>query len=227
MQAPSSSIIELRQLLAERFPQARMGLPRIGVSLPTVSSGVGALDDLMGGGLLRGEFTELVGIGDGSGSAQVLHALLRRVAADGQYLALVDGADSFDVDAEEPDVLAHLLWARCTTAAEAFKAADLLLRDRNFPLVVIDLKLNPVAQLRRIPPTTWYRFARLIEHHQTTVLVVTPFQLVSGAACRVGIESKLGLESLSQPLSEVVKRLRFNLMRAVSAAGEEPSEKVG
>src|SRR5204862_1713111 len=124
--------------------------------------------------LPRGGLAELVGAGPGSGSAQVVHALLRRVAHAGEYLALVDGADSFDVDAAEPTTLTRLLWVRCQKAEEALKAADLLLRDRNFPLLVLDLQLNPQAQLRKIPSSVWHRFRRLLEQNGATVLVVTP-----------------------------------------------------
>jgi len=169
--------------------------------------------------LARSEFTELVGAG--SGSAQVIHGLLHRVAADGQFLALVDGADSFDVGAVEPDVLTRLLWVRCASANEALKAADLLLRDRNFPVIVLDLKLNPAAQLRKIPATTWYRFARLLEQTRATVLVVTPFSLVGGAACRARIESELGPDALDQSPTGLLSRLRFTLSRSTAAGDVE------
>lgn len=226
MMRASGNIVELRQLLAEQFPHLRQGLAAT-PPIETVPTGVPALDALLGGGLARGEFTELVGTTDGSGSAQVIHALLRRVAADGRFLALVDGTDSFDVGTVEPAVLAHLLWVRCGRADEALKAADLLLRDRNVPFVVMDLKLNPVAQLRRISSSTWYRYARLLELNQTTVLVVTPFQLVSGAGYRVRVEGELGIDALSRSPSNILSRLRFTLLRSAGAAGGEQAAQAG
>ncbi|HKS38083.1 MAG TPA: hypothetical protein VJW76_12880 [Verrucomicrobiae bacterium] len=211
----AATIVELRHLLAERFPQAHgTKLARDGT--PTVTTGVPGLDALLRGGLPRGELSELVGDGHGSGSAQVIHALLRRVAADGRFLALVDGADSFDVDPVEPDVLSRLLWVRCTAADQALKAADILLRDPNFPFVILDLKLNPVAQLRKIPSSVWHRFRRLLEQNGTTTLVVTPHPLVGGAVCRVRVESKLSLGALVQPPSAVLGQLRFELLRGES-----------
>ena len=214
----TSNIVKLRHLLAERFPLLRQG---VSVARPSeiVETGGAALDELLGGGLPRGEFTELIAAGSGTGSAQVIHALLRRVAADGRFLGLVDGADSFDVTAVDSLVLARLLWVRCGRPEEAMKAADILLRDRNFPVLVLDLKLSSVAQLRRIPASTWYRFARLLEQNQTTVLVVTPCQLVSGAACRVRAESGLGIDHLNGSPEQIPERLRFALLRS-SAASE-------
>lgn len=208
-----AKIIELRELLSQRFPRVRAGLGRP-VETTSWPTGVPALDALLGGGLPRGEMTELVGAGPGSGSAQVLHALLRRAAADGRFLALVDGADSFDVDAVEPDVLARLLWVRCDDAGQSLKAADLLLRDRNFPLVVVDLKLNPPAQLRKISASVWHRFRRLLEHNGTTALIITPTPFVGGVAARVRVESQLTTSALAEAPVDVLASLRFELLRA-------------
>lgn len=221
----SGKIIQLRQFLSERLPKARFGFAPAPAATEVWPTGVAALDRTLGGGLAKGAFTELVGMGEGSGSAQVLHALLRQVAADGRFLALVDGKDSFDVDAVEPEVLSHLLLVRCTKADEALKAADLLLRDRNFPLVVLDLKLNAASELRRIQGTTWFRFGRLLEQNGTTVLAITPHPLVSGVAARVQVEARLGLSDLDRRPTEVIQGLSFTLLR--STAAQERDEAVG
>ena len=213
----AANVIQLRELLRERVPGARLGMPvkRRGQLLPT---GVTALDQVLGGGLVPGDLTELVGTGPGSGSAQVLHALLRKLAADGRFLTLIDAADSFDVDAEDPDVLARLLWVRCQKAEEALKAADLVLRDRNLPVVAIDLKLNPIAQLRRVSASVWHRFSRLAEQHGTTVLVITPFAMVGGAAARVEVAAGLDPESEIEGPGMILARLQFQLLRQETSA---------
>ncbi|MFM7101872.1 MAG: hypothetical protein ACKO3N_11960 [Verrucomicrobiota bacterium] len=222
MQAPSN-IIELRRYLAGRLPGARTGFapPRERAVQPT---GIARLDALLDGGLPRGELTELVAAGPGSGSAQVLHALLRHLAAGGRFLALVDGADSFDVEAVEPGVLARLLWVRTTRAGEAVQAVDLLLRDRNFPVVALDLKLNPPAQLRRIASSVWHRLARVAEHQGTTLLVVTPTALVGGVAVRVAVRGGLDFRALEAPPELLPDRLEFALLRqALPGAGDAPA----
>jgi hypothetical protein len=222
----TTDILELRQLLAQQFPHLRTGA-QSGPPTETLATGVCALDVLLEGGLPRGQFTELVGPGHGSGSTQVIHELLRQTAADGQFLALVDGADSFDVSAVEPDVLAHLLWVRCNDAGDALKAADLLLRDSNFPLVVIDLKLNSALQLRKISSSIWYRLSRILEHSRTAVLVVTPQAFVSGVTWRVQVESGLGIEALEQSPEELLPQLRFVLLRTALAPGEPLAVQAG
>jgi hypothetical protein len=207
------NIIELRHLLAQQFPGLRQTLadrkrPQ------TLATGIAAMDALLDGGLPRGAFTELVAFGHGSGSAEVIHQFLHRVAAQHQFLALVDGRSSFDVGAVQPAILSRLLWVRCEKTSEALKAADLLLRDRNFPFLALDLKLNPVRELRKITASIWFRYARLLEQNQTTVLVVTPQALVSVAAYRLSIESRLGMEALWQSRAELLSGLRFTLLRA-------------
>src|SRR5262245_15485347 len=100
----ANNLVELRQLLAERFPQPRSGLPALVEPRSAIVTGVPGLDAILGGCLPRGELIELVGAGRGSGSCLVLHALLRQVAMGGQPVALVDGADSFDVSSVAPEV---------------------------------------------------------------------------------------------------------------------------
>ena len=221
----ANSLLELRELLTGRFPHAHSAS-----SLPTASAiptGVPALDILLAGGLPRGELTELVGPGAGSGSGLAMHELLRETAARGQFLALVDGADSFDVTAVEPAVLAHLLWVRCANAGEALKAADLLLRDPNVPLVALDLKLNSVAELRKISSSVWHRFRRLLEQNQTAMVVITPAALISGASWRVQCESNLDIEALSSVHNELLPQLRFTLLRAAGSSYESQAAQAG
>lgn len=209
----AGSIVDLRNLLANRFPHLRLGIApaKLTESVPT---GVPALDMLLDGGLPRGELTELIASGSGSGSAEVIHALLRQVALNRQFLALVDGLGSFDASAVEPAVLARLLWIRCRQASEAFKAMDLLLRDRNFPVLALDLKLNTASELRKVNGSAWRRYLRLLEQNQAAVLVVTPQKLVSGAAYRVLLESALSIDALSRPRAELLSCLRFKLLKS-------------
>ena len=122
-----TKIIELRQFLAERLPRARLGVAPERMVPATLPTGIESIDQGLGGGLPQGAFTELVAPGEGSGSAQFIHALLRHTASGGRFLTLVDGADSLDIDALEPEALAHLLWVRCRNTAEALQTTDLLL----------------------------------------------------------------------------------------------------
>src|SRR5262245_50919125 len=156
------NIVQLRQFLAERLPnwQGFTAAPR---HIRGESRGSTQLDHLLSDALVKGSVTEVIGSSPSSGSALLIHWLLRRAHETGQWLALVDGLDCFDPTSVEPETLSPLLWVRCVDAAQALKATDLLARDENLPMIILDLQLNPTAHLRKIPANVWYRFQRLIE----------------------------------------------------------------
>jgi hypothetical protein len=93
------------------------------------------------------------------------------------------------------------------------KAADLLLRDGNLPVALLDLRVNPRAQLRRIPATTWYRLQRILEQALTALLVLTPWGMVSSAHARLCLQSQFTLGSLTQNTDELVANLKIELLR--------------
>src|SRR6476619_2330034 len=181
--APRGKIIDLRNLLAERFPSSPLS-PQA-----HLSTGLSALDEATGGGLPKGAITELTSPHPSAGSALMISSLLRRAQQDRYFLALIDGYDSFDPQPLGNFALGHLLWVRCTKALEAIKAADLLLRDGNFPLVIVDLILNSAEELRKIPQTTWYRLQRLVESVPTACLVLTRYEMVGSAQLKLVLEN--------------------------------------
>jgi hypothetical protein len=193
--APAGSIIDLRKMLAERFPQSfTPPVPRLATGLP-------AIDEAIGGGLPKSAITELSSPQVSAGSALLLYALLQSAQRAGHFLALVDGRDSFDPSALGGlgnRRLRNLLWVRCTKALEAVKAADLLLRDGNFTLVVLDLVLNASAELRKIPQTSWYRLQRLVETAPTAFLILTRSSIISSAQLKLSLDNAWTLADLEE-----------------------------
>jgi hypothetical protein len=193
----SNKIIDLRKLLTERFPH-------IAVTTPTrLFTSLSFLDEQISGGLPRGAITELISPQISAGSASLIHALIHCAYRDNYFLALIDGRDSFDPSGVENPRLQHLLWVRCSKASEAIKAADLLLRDGNFPLVIIDLVLNAPEELRKIPQTNWYRLQRLVEVVPTACLVLTRYEMVSSAQLKLLLENSWDIRTLENALSQV------------------------
>src|SRR2546423_8525767 len=190
--AASDKIIHLRELLAKRFPQTCVGADQ---RLPT---GVPAIDGAIGGGLPKSAITELTSPNPSAGSALLTHALLQEAHRRAFFLALVDGRDSFDPQTAAIPVLRNLLWIRCSAAADAVKAADFLLRDGNFPLVVLDLVLNPQEELRKIPQNNWYRLQRLVEPAPTAFLVLTRQGIISSAQLKLSLDNLWRLSDLEQ-----------------------------
>jgi len=204
--AKAAAIIDLRKALAERFPQRAQPVTTV---LPT---GLQFLDRITGGGFPKSAITELISPRPSAGSASLIHALLRSAQRDQHFIALIDGADSFDPGSAEPSALRHLLWIRCRKAFDAVKAADLLLRDGNFPLVIVDLVLNPPEELRKIPQTSWYRLQRLAEAVPSACVIINRQTMVSSAQLKLVLENSWALSQLEKerPLSN----LQFRIQRS-------------
>ena len=202
--AGSSTVLDLRNLLAERFP-----CPPV-LRSSVLTTGLSFLDQTLGGGLPKSAITELISPQMSAGSASLIHALLHTAQGARYFVALIDGADSFDP--QPCGNLSHLLWVRCRKAFEAIKAADLLLRDGNFPLVIVDLILNAPEELRKIPQTSWYRLQRLAEVSSIACLIMTRQSLVSSAQLKIVLENSWTLEALEKesPISD----LRFRIQRS-------------
>jgi hypothetical protein len=202
--AASSKLIDLRQLLAERFPQTfASGTDRLRTGLPAIDTAIG--------GLPKNAITELSSPHPSAGSAFLIHALLHRAHRDGFFVALVDGTDSFSPHAAGHAALRNLLWIRCRQASQAVPAADLLLRDGNFPLVILDLVLNATDELRKIPQTNWYRLQRLVEVAPTAFLVLTRRSLISSAQLKLSLENAWRLADLEE--LDLTARLKVQVER--------------
>jgi hypothetical protein len=199
------SIVDLRALLAERFPQ------RFAPATAVLPTRLPALDEITGG-LPKSAITELISSSMSAGSASLIHALLINAERQNEFIALIDGCDSFDPQSAGHGSLPQLLWVRCHRALEAVKAADLLLRDGNFPLVIVDLVLNAPEELRKIPQTSWYRLQRLVEGAPTACLVMTRESMVSSAQLKIVLENRWTLAGLEN--ENAIVQLRFRVQRS-------------
>jgi hypothetical protein len=192
------NIVELRQLLASKFPGVKMSAEprqRIANRWPT---GIPRLDAALEGGFPKGAITEIISSGTATGASLLIASLLERARASGEWLALVDAADSFDPTALENDLLARLLWVRCNHAKEAVKSADMLLHDGTLSLVLLDLLFAPAIQLRKTPSSTWFRLQRILANNATALVVLAPEHLITNAAARVTLEKRFSLDALDQ-----------------------------
>ncbi len=204
--SPPANVIQLRELLARKIPGVRLGLPSAERKTfwPT---GLRRIDAVLQGGLAKGALTELVAPALGSGGAMVIQALVQQSFEAKQGLALIDGQDSFDPGPIGNCVLSRLLWVRCATAAQAIQCTDLILRDRNLPVVVLDIALNPPQQLRKIPASTWHRFRRLIEDQFTALLIITPWAMASSIQARLFLESHFSITALETSREELLAEM--------------------
>jgi len=202
----SNKLIDLRKLLAERFPQPASRAPSV------LTTALPFFDQTIGGGLPKSAITELIIPQPSAGSASLIHALLRSAQRERHFVALIDGSDSFDPGSSDNSVLRHLLWVRCRKTFDAIKAADFLLRDGNFFMVIVDLVLNSADDLRKIPQTSWYRLQRLVEPAPTACLILNRQSLVGSAQLKMVLENSWKLPDFEK--ETVISNLRFRLQRS-------------
>jgi hypothetical protein len=208
---PLPKVIQLRQILAGKFPGLRLHLEENRTRATDRPTALSPIANLFQNHLLKGALNEIVAGKATSGSATLMGALLDWAAGQNQIVALVDGCDSLDVTALESSARARLLWVRCSDAEKSLKVMDLLLRDCNVSLILLDLKLNPENQLRKIPPTSWYRLQRLVETTGTICVALTPHPLIAPAQTRLILQSDFFLNDLERETSELVDELKWEI----------------
>src|SRR5436190_15471455 len=76
----AGAMVDLRNLLAERFPQP--SIP----SITRLATGLPAIDRVTGGGLPKSAITELSSSQVSAGSALLLHVLLHNAQRDGYFV---------------------------------------------------------------------------------------------------------------------------------------------
>lgn len=188
----------LRSLLAEKFPIVSTPAASI------LSTGHQALDENEGG-LRKGAMTELVGgISAGGIFLEIVLEFLRREKC---FAALIDTKNGFDPQDSHP-VLTRLIWVMCQQVPQAIKVADLLIRDGNLSLVLLDLQSAEAKELGKIPASTWHRFQRLLESTNTVFVVMTSRPLAQGASTRIKADQSWKLPVMREKRSALIQRFR-------------------
>lgn len=218
--AENRKIIELRELLAAKFP-ATAAAP----SRDVFSTGLPQFDQAHGG-FPTATIVEIFGtLATGS---LFCAALLHNAAQQRKLVGLIDAGGEFDPGAEG-NIFSRMLWVCCRDVGEAIKATDLLLRDGNLPLLILDLQPAADARpLRRIPASTWHRFLRLLEEKRTTTLVALTYRpMIEAAAMRLHITSPpFALPSMRIRQTDLMKGLTTTILKQRFYVGGAP-EPVG
>jgi recombination protein RecA len=187
--ADLETLLQARKL--DRTLTTALPCPGSGSEQALAPTGIAALDQLLNGGLPRGQLSEVVGPRS-SGRTSVSVAMLAAAIARGELVALVDALDMFDPSsaAAAGIDLARLLWVRgeagqvgfppaslassalSALVDRAIKALNLVLQAGGFGLVVLDLAEVPATAIRRLPFTTWLRLQRVLEGSATACIVM-------------------------------------------------------
>jgi hypothetical protein len=173
-----SSVAVIRAQVEARVPGALSVYQR---SAPEViPTGITSLDKEIGG-IPKSALTQICAQADASsGKTTLLMSLLAHVTQAEQFCAVVDAGDCFNpASALSMNVcMSRLLWVRCGGSnrlkpiEQAFKAADILIQNGGFGVIAVDLGNVKEDLIRKIPLTTWFRFARVLETTPTAFVVL-------------------------------------------------------
>jgi len=198
----SSRVAALRDLLQQKYPEAEVSPAGV---LPT---GVKELDEA-NGGLAQGVVTELVG--PTSAGTLFTEIMLGVLVRQGCFGALVEAGNSFHPGDADANALQRLLWVRCPSVMLAVKAADLLLRDGNLRVLLLDLQTAPERELRRVPASTWHRFQRLVETSGMALVILNSQPAIEAARVRIAIRQRWKLECMKRRRRQLLRQLSMQV----------------
>src|SRR5579864_979667 len=213
-----SSIASIRSQVERHIPGALTIYER---STPEVFlTGILAIDHETGG-VPKGALTQIcASAGITSGRTTLLLSLLAQVTSKEQFCALVDASDCFDPESADAVgvCLSRMLWARCIergmkAVEQAFKATDILIQNGGFGVIAIDLGNVDEKLIRKIPLTTWFRFARVMEALPTALVILLPFSAAQSCAAltlNLGASAQWsGTDAVSH--SRLISNVEFNV----------------
>lgn len=156
--------------------------------LSPLPTGVGVVDALLGGGLPRGQVSEVHGPRS-SGRTGLVLSLVAACTARGSLAAWVDPADRLaPASAAAAGIdLGRLFWMRGDGRGRrdrglpaAISAVGTLVGSGLFEAVVLDVAAFPPADLGRLPGPTWIRLQRMIEDGPGAVVLLAEAHVADG-----------------------------------------------
>lgn len=183
-----TSIAVIRAQVENKLPGALTSYQRI--EGQRIFTGIASLDALTGG-LPRNALTQICASAKSSvGRTTLLVSTMAQLTSNQECCAWIDATDAFDpASAAAAGVdLSRLLWIRCDRSRrlkpieQAFKAADILVQNGGFGLITLDLGGIDESLLRKVPLTTWFRFARVMEKMPAALVVLASYPAAKSCA---------------------------------------------
>ena len=194
MESAAAIRIQVEATLARRVPAA-LSL-KIKQAPELFSTGIPDVNAMLGGGIPRGNITEVSGAAS-TGKTSFALSTLAHITQLGNACAWVDVNDSLSPEsaAAAGVELQRLLWLRMSAERkqamtdkprsrleQALRTTDLLLQTGGFAAVVLDMSDVLPQHTMRIPLATWYRFRLAAEHARSALLFLTHSPCASSCA---------------------------------------------
>ena len=170
---------DLKSWMQHELQSASVGVDD---AIPTGSSEV---DEKLEGGYAPGRITEIVEPQASCGAQSLLHHTLSWARQHLRYVALIDANNQFDPQSAPPTHLQALLWVRISKMKDVIKACDILIRDGNFSLLLLDLRDNMTSRKNFIRPNEWYRLQRVCEQSRIAFVAFTDTSTIPCAHSRL------------------------------------------
>jgi hypothetical protein len=87
---------------------------------------------------------------------------------------------------------------------QAFKAADVLIQNGGFGLIAVDLSHIDEGRLRKVPLTTWFRFARVAKRTQTALIFLMSYPAANICADTT-LQMSVDAACWSRPMKEAAE----------------------
>lgn len=134
----------------------------------------------------RGSIAEILG-NVSTGRTALAQSMLATATRGGEIAAWIDCDDVFDPASavKAGGDLGKMLWVKCGHRLEtALKAADMVLHNGGFGLVILDLCNVAVGALHRVPISYWYRMRSSVEHTPSVLLILGQQSMARSCAAR-------------------------------------------
>ena len=188
--------------------------------LPTHLPG---LDEALGGGLPRGQLTEMIGSSVSSGSGLVMAELLALARRERRYVMLLDVGRGFTPWSFPDRDLEVLLWVGCDNAKMAIEALDVATRDENFSLFLVDLRDSEASDWKSVRSSQWYRILGQMRQRETAAVLFASAPVTAASKVRVEVAIPMPLASLNENRVELVRQGQFR--RTHFASDQKPNRR--
>ncbi len=221
-----SKIAALKALRKQLGGQVKSGsqllLEREGKEL-TLLTGLGGLNQMLGGGLPRGQITEIIARGPSRGAGVIIAELIAQARREGRYVMLLDIGSGFAIESFPENDLESLLWVGCDSARQAVEALDVATRDENFHLFLVDGRDCEATDWKAIRPALWYRVLNQLRQHDAVAILFSRSDVTAVSRHRLEVVSQLRLDCLHENRSGILDRGQFRSLGRSGAWREEES----
>lgn len=207
-----AALAELRNQLGNQITSGS-DLLRVQETRETrVATGLQGLNEQLGGGLPRGQLTEIISPGYSKGGGLVMAELMARARRERQYAVLFDVGRGFTPESFPESDLETLLWVGCESAKQAVEALDIASRDENFQLFLLDLRDCEPTDWSSVRSGQWYRILGQLRPREAVTVIFSRKAVTSAAKHRLSVENTLSIDSLDSERAGLLEQSRFTPM---------------